>query len=140
MKNSWYILRKRLNNIIDPSLNISFNYSPVRKKTQYSEIIVRFFQVKLDNEIIYKYPGDTNQLLYNDLFIYGISIERPFHSILRYIDLPKKELINFKDEANVADILKASDKRIGYKRLKSLELSEAGRKVFEKRFKRKRLS
>ncbi len=140
MKNSWYVLRKRLNNIIDPSLNISFNYSPVRKKTQYSEIIIRFFQVKLDDEIIYKYPRDTNQSLYNDLFIYNLGIERPFHSILRYIDLPKTELINFKDEVNMADILKASDKRIGYERLKNLELSEVGRKVFERRFERKKLS
>ena len=46
----WNKLKKRLNNIIDPKLNIKFNNSPVRKKTNKSEITIRFFQVLLEDE------------------------------------------------------------------------------------------
>ena len=62
-KHHWYKLKKRLENIMAPNLNISLNYSPLRKKTNWSEITLRFFQVKLDDEIIWQFPKDTNQVI-----------------------------------------------------------------------------
>lgn len=134
----WYKLRKRLENIIHPSLNLSFIYIPLGKKTQWSEITVRFFQIKLDNEIIWAFPKNTNQNI-DQGFIHGWSnktnesIEFPIQSIIKYLDLPRQELIKYQDNAGLADILKAMDRRISPKRLKELELSPAAKQVLNKR-------
>ncbi len=64
-------------------------------------------------------------------------IEFPIQSILKYLDLPKDELFDYQDKAGIANILKTCDRRIGYNRLKNLNLSDAGRKIFNKRFKNK---
>ena len=58
-------------------------------------------------------------------------------SIIKYLDLPKDQLIHYEDKAGLADVLKVCDKRIGYNRLKNLELSPAAKKIFEVRFKDK---
>ena len=133
-KHHWYKLKKRLENIMAPNLNIYLNYSPLRKKTNWSEITLRFFQVKLDDEIIWQFPKDTNQVI-DENFIYGqskfdnqyINIEFPIQSIIAYLNLPKEKLFNYEDKAGIAEI-----------RLKTLKLSQAGTKIFEKRFNRKR--
>lgn len=138
----WNKLQKRLKNIIDPKLNIKFNNSPVRKKTSWSEITIRFFQVILDDEIIWKFPKDTNQQkdMYFCIGQYKISkyeygkIEFPIMSIINYLDLPKDKLLDYQDKAGLSDVLKSCDKRIGYNRLKTLQLSQAGQKIFNKRF------
>ena len=144
-KHHWYKLKKRLEDIMAPNLNISFNYSPLRKKTNRSEITLRFFQVKLDDEIIWQFPKDTNQFI-DENFIYGqskfnyqyVNIEFPIQSIIAYLNLPKEKLFNYEDKAGIAEILKVCDKRIGYNRLKTLKLSHAGTKIFEKRFSHKK--
>ena len=51
--------------------------------------------------------------------------------------MPKEKLFNYEDKAGIAEILKVCDKRIGYNRLKTLKLSHAGTKIFEKRFSNK---
>ena len=144
VKHHWYKLKKRLEDIMAPNLNISFNYSPLRKKTNWSEITLRFFQIKLDDEIIWQFPKDTNQVI-DENFIYGqskfdnqyINIEFPIQSITAYLNLPKEKLFNYEDKSGIAEILKVCDKRIGYNRLKTLKLSHAGTKIFEKRFSNK---
>jgi hypothetical protein len=139
----WNKLKLRLADIIVPELDISFNNSPVRKKTAYSEIILRFFQVKFNGEIIYRFPNDSEES--NDNFLYGwqgafdseYSMENPKQSIINYLDLPKNELLQFQDKCGLADILKVCDRRIGYNRLKEIELSLAAKKIFDVRFKDK---
>ena len=141
----WNKLKLRLADIIVPELDISFNNSPVRKKTAYSEIILRFFQVKFNGEIIYRFPKDSEES--NDNFLYGWhgqlyvskvhSMEHPKLSITKYIDLPKDELLQFQDQCGLADILKVCDRRIGYNRLKEIELSPAAKIIFDVRFKDK---
>ena len=134
----WYKLRKRLENIIHPNIKLSFIHIPLRKKTDCSEITVRFFQIKLDNEIIWAFPKNTNQNI-DQGFIHGWSnktnecIEFPIQSIIKYLDLPRQELIKYQDNAGLADILKAMDRRISPKRLKELELSPAAKQVLNKR-------
>jgi len=141
----WNKLQKRLKEIIAPELNISFNNSPVVKKTDYSEIALRFFHIKLNREVIWRFPNDSEQP--NWRFLYGHcgfqtaeSYEYPIHSITKYLDLPKEQLLDYEDKAGLADILKVCDKRIGYNRLKELELSPAAKKIFDVRFKDKNKS
>ncbi len=137
----WYKLKKKLKSIVAPSLDISFNYSPLRKRTNRSEITLRFFQVKLNDEIIWQFPKDTSQTI-DENFIYGqakidnklINIEFPIQSIIAYLNLPKNKLLDYIDKAGLAEILKVCDKRIGYNRLKKLQLSGVGQKIFNKRF------
>ena len=141
----WNKLKLRLSEIIVPELDISFNNSPVRKKTAYSEIILRFFQVKFNDKIIYRFPKDSEES--NDCFLYGwcgqfyvskeYSMEHPKLSITKYLDLPKDELLQFQDKCGLADILKVCDRRIGYNRLKDIELSPAAKIIFDVRFKDK---
>lgn len=139
----WNKLKKRLNNIIDPKLNIKFNNSPVRKKTNKSEITIRFFQVLLEDEIIWRFPKDTKQTT-DENYIYGQFknkagnfelIQFPIMSIIEYLDLPKDKLLDYEDKAGLAEILKVCDKRIGYNRLKEIKLSQSGHLIFNKRFK-----
>ena len=135
----WNKLQKRLSEIIAPELDISFNNSPARKTTSRSEIILRFFQVKFNGEIIYRFPKDSEQpnwIVYWDWGGYG-DAEYPKHSIMKYLDLPKEQLLDYEDKAGLADILKVCDKRIGYNRLKDIELSPAAKKIFDVRFKDK---
>jgi hypothetical protein len=61
----------------------------------------------------------------------------PELSITKYLDLPKEQLLQYKDKAGLADILKICDRRIGYNRLKDIELSPAAKKIFDVRFKEK---
>jgi hypothetical protein len=135
----WNKLQKRLSEIIVPELDITFNNSPARKTTAYSEIILRFFQVKFNGEIIWRFPKDSEQP--NEGFLYGYlpdgQMEYPKHSIMQYLDLSKEQLLDYEDKAGLADILKVCDKRLGYNRLNKLELSPAAQLIFDVRFKDK---
>jgi hypothetical protein len=130
----WYKLRQRLAGITAPGLDVSFIYSPVVKKTYYSEIVLRFFQVKFEGEIIWRFPKDSKQSYDDYGFIYS-DREYPIMSIIKYLDLPQEQLLAYEDEVGLADILKVCDRRIGYNRLKNLELSAAANIIFDVRFK-----
>jgi hypothetical protein len=144
-QHGWNKVKQRLLGIIASELDVSFINSPVHKRTGYSEIKLRFFQVKLNGDIIWRFPKDSEQN--KDYFLYSYCpcngkwrIEYPIRSIITYLDLPKEQLIEYEDKAGLADILKVCDKRIGYNRLKTLELSTAAKKVFDARFKDKKES
>ena len=132
----WNKLRLRLADVTIPGLDISFIYSPVVKRTTYSEITISFFQVKLNGEIIWRFPKDTHQSEANKGILHGVwrGVEYPIMSIIKYLDLPKDQLMDYEDKAGLADILKVCDRRIGYNRLKNLELSTAAKKIFDVRF------
>jgi len=139
----WNKVKQRLSSIIATGLDVSFISSPVHKKTTYSEIKMRFFQVRLNGEIIWRFPKDSEQPKYGFLDGYTFEnrksghIEYPITSIIKYLDLPHDQLLQYTDNAGLADILKVCDKRIGYDRLSTLELSPAAKKVFAERFKSK---
>jgi len=132
----WNKVRQRLSSIIAMGLDVSFISSPVHKKTTYSEIKLRFFQVRLNGEIIWRFPKDSEQI--NDYFVYGgyypENYEYPISSIIKYLDLSHDLLLHYEDNVGLADILKVCDKRIGYNRLKNLEFSTAAKKIFDVRF------
>lgn len=137
----WNKIKQRLAAIIAPELEIAFNNGTIQKKTSYSEIKLRFFQIKLDGEIIWEFPKDSK--ITHETFLYGyIEIDGnwkhfedyPVDSIVKYIDLPKEQLLDYEDKAGISDILKVCDKRIGYNRLKELKLSPIANKIFDVRF------
>ena len=138
----WNKVKQRLENITAEGLGVSFISCPVHKKTTHSELKIRFFKITLNGEIIWIFPKDSEQpecdkirsLYYDDN---PVPTGTPISSIIKYLDLPKEELLHYEDKAGIADILKVCDKRIGYDRLKELELSPAAKKVFEERFKKK---
>ena len=140
----WNKVRQRLSSITASGLDVSFISSPVHNKTYYSKITIIFFQVKLNSEIIWRFPKDSEQPNYcnrdgNVCYYRGdwITPEYPIHSIIKYLDLPKEQLLHYEDIAGLADILKVCDKRIGYERLKNIELSNAAKQIFDERFKEK---
>jgi hypothetical protein len=140
----WNKVRQRLASITTEGLDIAFISCPVHNKTTYSEFKIKFFKITLNGEIIWIFPKDSEQpevdkmrsLYYDDN---TVPTGTPISSIIKYLDLPKEELLHYEDKAGIADILKVCDKRIGYSRLKELELSSAARKVFEERFKNKNI-
>ena len=139
----WNKLKQRLATIIAPELKIVFNNGTIQKKTSASEIKLRFFQIKLGEEIIWEFPKDSQipqeTFLYECIKING-NWERfedfPVDSITKYLDLPKEQLLDYEDSIGLSDILKVCDKRIGYNRLKELKLSPAAKKIFDVRFKK----
>jgi hypothetical protein len=142
----WNKVKQRLDSIIATELGISFISSPVHKKTAYSEMKIVFFHVKLDGEIIWRFPKDSEQPNYLCVLGYGDYDDNrkwalpqyPINSIINYLDLPKEQLLHFEDKAGIADILKVCDKRIGYDLLSSLELPPAAKKIYDERFKNKK--
>ena len=143
----WNKVKQRLENITAEGLNITFISCPVHNKTTHSELKIRFFKITLNGEIIWIFPKNSEQQPpkcygydYLPLNGKGVPAETPIGSIIKYLDLPKEELLHYEDEAGIADILKVCDKRIGYNRLKELELSPAAKKVFKERFKKKIVS
>ena len=139
----WNKVKQRLESVVAEGLDISFISCPVHVKTTYSERKGSFFKVTLNKEIIWIFPKDTEQdkqdlkWFFHDVWSVW---EFPISSIIKYLDLPKDELIHYEDKVGIADILKVCDKRIGYNRLRELELSPAAKKVFEERFKKKNIS
>ena len=146
----WNKVRQRLSYIIAPGLDISFNSSPVGYRDHTGgEQTIRLFHIKLNCEVIWKYPKDSDKSIDKvELWIHLYSrggfehttVEfpiRPITSIIKYLDLSKDQLLTYEDKAGLADILKVCDKRIGYERLKNIELSDAAKKIFEERFKDK---
>lgn len=128
----WNKVKQRLESIVTEGLDVSFISCPVHKKTYYSDIKLRFFQIKLNGNIIWLFPKDSEQS--NDGFLDRWdsltlqNMDYPIGSIIKYLDLPKEHLLDYEDRAGLADILKVCDKRIGYDRLKELELSPAAKK------------
>ena len=139
----WNKVKQRLEDITVEGLNITFISCPVHNKTYHSDIKLRFFQIKLNGNIIWLFPKDSEQP--NEGFLDGWdtltwqNMDYPIGSIIKYLDLSKEHLLDYEDRAGIADILKVCDKRIGYSRLKELELSPAAKKVFEERFKNKNI-
>ena len=72
----WNKLQKRLKNIIDPRLNISFNNSPARKNTSWGEITIRFFQVKLDKKLFGNFQKIQNKRRMPILFMGNIGLAK----------------------------------------------------------------
>ena len=138
----WNKVRQRLSGITAPGLVISFNNNPVRRKYRCGKYTVAYFQIKLDGEVIWRFPKDSKQ--YDRRHLIPCShlgeewyIESPVGTIVNYLDLHRDRLLDYEDIVGLSDVLKVCDRRIGYNRLKNLELSDVAKKIFDARFKNK---
>jgi len=126
----WNKVKQRLLDVTASGLDISFNNNPIRRKYRCGEYKVVHFHIKLAGEIIWRYPTNSKQ------FDSGPYYENtPIEAIVNYLDLNRDNLLEYEDIVGLSDILKVCDKRIGYNRLKNLELSDVAKKIFDLRFK-----
>lgn len=131
----WNKIKKRLQDIIDPNLNVKFVYAPVQRRTGYSNYLLRYFYVVLNDEIIWSYPFNSNTPDYEVLAI--VDFNHPIKSIMQYLDTPRNKLLKFEDNIGIAKILNACDKRIGYEKLKEDLKDCPAQLIFNSRFSKK---
>lgn len=134
----WNQVNKRLKTIIADGLDISFNHSPLVKRTSRAEYCISFFNVKFNEEIIWQYPKDNayHNYKFNDKYEIYNKWERPWqggkgkweHSyaspeniIAGYLDMPKDKLLEFNEPTGLRYILWACDKRIGKNKLSQIQ-------------------
>ncbi len=151
----WNQINKRLKTIIKDGLKVSFNHSPLVKKTEWSEYAVGFFQVKFKNQVIWSYPKDNSY--YNFRFCdkfqpyddwynpnrCGQKNRNPYYSdsqyaspeniIAGYLDTPKDKLLEFEEPTGIRYILWACDKRIGVKRLSEMQFIKQALPIVKER-------
>lgn len=130
----WNKIKKRLQDIVDPNLNIKFVYAPVQRRTGRSEYLLKYFYVELNDEIIWSYPYNSKTPDYEVLGV--LDFDHPIKSIMKYLDESQDKLLQFKneDKIGIAEILNACDKRIGFEKLKKRLMSVPAQLIFNSRF------
>ena len=139
----WNQVNNRLKTIIADCLDISFNHSPLVKRTSRAEYFVSFFNVKFNGENIWQYPKDNayNNFRFNDKYSSYNKWERPWQGgagkwegefqfaspeniIAGYLDMPKDKLLEFDEPTGIKYILWACDKRIGKNKLSKIQFTK----------------
>ena len=129
MGKPWSKLQKELYLLLAEGLNLQLHCSVYRMESQRGSTNLPRYWLTLEGEIIWDYPKDfmgTNHPNRVDpkWYPYGTDIPDISNLIREYIDTPKKELFNKQfenDHWGLTNILKASDKRIGSRRLPELK-------------------
>ena len=136
----WSKLQKELYLIIDPNIDFQIHCSVYRMQSRMGSTDLPRYWITLNKEIIFDYPcqfvnaeGEIKNFAPNALSIhypYNSDIRDISHLIREYIDTPKTELMNKhfeNDYWGLINILKAADKRIGYRRLEILRKKTGNR-------------
>lgn len=130
----WSSLQKKLYLIIDDRLDFQIHISKYRMKSRYGSTDMPRYWITLGNEIIFDYPRQFTDLDSDGNFIknltgkkrlypYDTDISDISNLIREYIDTPKEYVFSKHFENDfwgLANILKASDKRTGKRRLEAL--------------------
>ena len=155
-KRKWNQINKRLKTIIADGLNISFNHSPVVKKTYRMQAYsINFFHIKFNNKIIWEYPKDNayhNFMFVDEYTKYDIwhrpwqggepdrdsryrdsQVASPENIIAGYLDMPKDKLLEFDEPTGIRYILWACDKRIGKNRLAQIQFIKQAQEIVKAR-------
>ena len=144
--------------IIADNLDIAFNHSPVVKKTFRGEYPLGFFHIKFNGKIIWEYPKDNayHNFMFCDKYqpymewkrqwqggqpqnrlfprvVSGLQYASPENIIAGYLDLPKEELLNFKEPTGIRYILWACDKRIGKQKLSEIQFIQQALPIVKER-------
>ncbi|MBP7583682.1 MAG: hypothetical protein KBA61_06590 [Spirochaetes bacterium] len=133
----WSKLQKRLYGIIDPRIDFQIHCVAYPMKSRRGTAGIPRYYITLGKEIIWDYPKDfiagtqsgseSNYPHENDATAISLLIEE-------YIETDKTILLQkdfISDRWGLTDILKASDRRIGRKRLQSLLTSVRGTRAKE---------
>ena len=144
MSRPWSKLQKEYYLLLAEGLNLQLHCRAYRMESQRGSTNLPRYWITLGKEVIWDYPKDfvnkphpqrTNIKWYP----YGTDIPDISSLIREYIDTPKTELFSkeFKNDYwELTNILKASDKRIGTRRLPYLKKkikNKAALKVIEQR-------
>lgn len=146
----WSALQREIYKIIDEHINLQIHLSNYRMNSQYGSTDLPRYWITLDNEIIFDYPKqfvftDENGSFIKNLrgdrlyYPYQTDISEISNLIREYIDTPKEEVFSKhfeNDHWSLINILKASDRRFGAKRLELLKKrtdNKAALKVIEHR-------
>lgn len=136
---NWSKLQRELYKIIDDRVGFQIHCVAYRMNRTSSTQLPRYF-ITLDKEIIFDYPKQFMQKLpHLQQYPYYNDASEISNFIREYIDTTTEELFDKhfdKDDWQLADILKAADRRIGQRRLDELLSktdSEAAKKIILKR-------
>lgn len=123
----WSKLQKEIYNLIDERLNLQIHCTLYRMDTQRgnSTDLPRYW-ITLDKGIIFDYPKQFIDKTENELhpYPYYNQISDISDLFREYIDTPIEELLDktfSNDKWQLTEILKASDRRIGQRRLNALK-------------------
>jgi len=129
----WSKLQKELYKLVDDKIDLQLQCRVYRMQSQWGSTNLPRYWITLGKDIIWDYPKNFNHKLYP----YATDISNISNLIRNYIDTPKNDLIRMElDQWGLVEILIASDRRIGIKRLAGLNLkSPSAIKVVEARLK-----
>ena len=144
MSKPWSKLQKEYYLLIADGLKIKLHCRAYRMDSQRGGTKLPRYWITLNKKTIWDYPkqfiGEEHPSRANSQWYpYSTDVSDISNLIREYIDTPKYELLtrNFKDDHwGLTDILKASDKRIGKRRLPDLKViitNKAALKVVEAR-------
>lgn len=124
----WSKLQKEIYLIIEPTIQFQIHCARYRMKSQFGTTDLPRYWITINKEIIFDYPKEyLNQCMGEDTlkenYPYINEISDISQVIREYIDTPvnvllEKEFLN--DKWGITDILKASDRRIGKRKLNKL--------------------
>ncbi|MEM9244146.1 MAG: hypothetical protein AAGA67_00175 [Cyanobacteria bacterium P01_F01_bin.153] len=143
MGKPWSKLQKRYYLLVADELDIQLQCRAYRMDSQWGTTNLPRYWITLGKEILWDYPKDfigrSSNQIQTDLYPYVTDVSRISHLIRDYVDTPRNVLLNknFDDDYwGLTEILKASDKRIGQRRLPELRrqvTSTAALKVIDAR-------
>ena len=153
----WSKLKKKLENLFEPTLNIEFNCSSYPVRSQWGGNSIPRFYMQIDKEIIWDFPRDFE--LRNIQFSWWASFNKITDLVQEYIETPVDQLLttNFKYETliiedkwflhiygeryevnyRLTELFIAADRRIGKQKrigFAALKSNEAIDRILEKRF------
>lgn len=128
MAKRWSKLQKEIYNLIDENINLQLHGSVYRMDSQRGSIDMPRYWITLGKEIIFDYPKqfindkllDSEGMTVKNMYPYITDISSISDILRAYIDTPVDDLLTYifeQDLWGLTDILKASDRRIGKKKL-----------------------
>ena len=122
MGKRWSKLQARLYNLMDPKIKFQIHCAlyEMNSMGHYGDRLSRYFII-VDKEIVFDYPKDMD-LHEKQVYLWDSDVDKISDLIEEYIQRPKEKLFEAfpKDKWGIVDILLASDRRVGKKRLKKL--------------------
>ncbi|WP_274022488.1 hypothetical protein [Vibrio parahaemolyticus] len=130
MSKRWSKLQKELYAIRANDLNMQIHCSIYRMKSQRGQTDIPRYWISVDNEIVWDYPrhflNEDNPSRANPKWFPHVTDIPNISALIReYIDTPKEEILSKQfsnDHWGLTNILKATDRRIGQRRLNDLSL------------------
>jgi hypothetical protein len=129
MSKPWSKLQKEFYLLLADGLDLQLQCRAYRMDSQSGSTNLPRYWITLGKEIIWDYPKDFIHKPHPDranikYYPYGTDIPEISNLIREYIDTPKDELLSKEfenDHWGLINILRASDKRIGVRRLPQLK-------------------